>query len=155
GEVGGDAGLEQGLAREQVALGVGGEEVDAGESVHLEVDEAGGRDSAAVRRGESEAGDAPSEDLDVAGNDRSVDQCALDAEPHDDVSNACAMLRPESSSRCLAVAASTPATSATIATRASPSASASAASMSAEDAPVAVATIRRTRSTSFSFAAAT
>ena len=55
GEVGGDAGVEEGLACAAVALGVGLEEVDAGEAVDLEVDEAGDGDAAAVgrRRGRS------------------------------------------------------------------------------------------------------
>ena len=47
-QVRGDAGLEQRVAGARVAVGVGAEEVDAGEAVHLQVDEAGRRDAAAV-----------------------------------------------------------------------------------------------------------
>ena len=46
----GDTGLEQCLAGLAVAVGVGGEEVDTGESVHLQVDEPGHGDPVAVRR---------------------------------------------------------------------------------------------------------
>ena len=49
-QVGGDAGLEQRLARAAVAVGVGVEEVDAAEAVHLEVDEARDGEAAPVRR---------------------------------------------------------------------------------------------------------
>ena len=49
GEVRGDACLQQRLARAAVAVGVGAEQVDAGETVHLQVDEAGRGDPAAVR----------------------------------------------------------------------------------------------------------
>ena len=52
GQVGGDAGLEQGLSRTAVPVGVGLEEVDAREAVDLEVDEARARRSL-VRSGET------------------------------------------------------------------------------------------------------
>ena len=82
GEVGGDAGLEQRLARAPVAVGVRVEEVDAAEAVDLEVEEAGHRDAASVRRGEAVAGDPAVDDLDVARHQPAVDDAPLDAEPH-------------------------------------------------------------------------
>ena len=57
-QVGGDAGLEQRVARHRVAVGVGAEEVDAREPVHLQVDEAGRRDAAAAGGGEPCGGHA-------------------------------------------------------------------------------------------------
>ena len=156
GEEGGHAGLEQRVARVAVALAVGGEEVDPGEAVDLEVDEARHGDPAAVRRREAEAGDTAAEDLDVARDERAVDEGGLDAEPHGAVlqrTGDAAAGRVEPGARRSGVDSreqrrrSRPGHL--------PSASASASSTSFADAPVAAPTIRRTRSWSFSFAATT
>ena len=47
-QVGGDAGLEQSVAGDGVAVGVRTEEVDTREAVHLQVDETGRRDATAT-----------------------------------------------------------------------------------------------------------
>src|SRR5918994_5179650 len=150
-----DAGLEDGVGRLAVAVGVGGGEVDTRETVDLEVDEARHGDAAPVRRRQPEAADPAAEDLDVARNELPVDDGRFDAESHSPSSSAAAMLRSERSSRCRAIDASIPARRETIATRASPSAAASASSTCCCEAPLAVATMRRTRAASLSFAAAT
>src|SRR4029453_8691037 len=82
GEVGGDAGLEQRLAGAPVAGGVGVEEVDTAEAVHLQVDEAGSGHPAAVAAGEAAPRDGAVRDLDVARQEGAVDDGRLDAEPH-------------------------------------------------------------------------
>ena len=75
------AGGEQRLAGRRVCSRVRPREVDAAESVHVKVDEAGRRDPAAVS-GKSDGRDPPLRDLDVAANELPVDDRALDPEPH-------------------------------------------------------------------------
>jgi hypothetical protein len=60
------AALEQRLTGAAIAVSVGGEEVDPGEAVDLQVDEARRSDTVAVRGAESDAGDASVDNLDVA-----------------------------------------------------------------------------------------
>ena len=115
-----DAGLEKGVSGMAVAVAVGGQEVDTGESVHLQVDEPGHGDPAAVRCCQSEPGHPTAEDLDVALHESAVDEGRFDAEPHGALSSARAMLRPDWSRRSRAFSASIPARSDTMATRASP-----------------------------------
>ena len=81
-QIRGDAGLEQCHAGAPVSLGVGVEEVDAPEPVHLQIDEARHGDSAAVRRRQAGRGQASVVDLDVARNEHAFDQTGLDSEPH-------------------------------------------------------------------------
>jgi len=76
---GGDAGLEDGVGRGAIPLGVGREKVDACEAVDLEVDEARNGDTPAVRRRQAEAGDTAAENLEVAGNELPVDDGRFDA----------------------------------------------------------------------------
>ena len=80
-QVRGDAGREQRRARARVTLAVGVHEVDAGEAVDLEIDEAGRGDPPAGPA-EADAGDAIAVDLDVARDERAVDQRRRDPEPH-------------------------------------------------------------------------
>ena len=54
-QIGGDAALEQRGAGAPVAVGVGVEEVDAAEAVHLQVDEAGNREPASAAAAEADA----------------------------------------------------------------------------------------------------
>src|SRR5918996_2458903 len=158
GQIGRDAGLEQRVAGTAVAVGVGLEEVDAGEAVDLQVDEPRNGDASSVGRDEPVAGDPTVDDLDVASHEAAVDERGFDAEPHRpdlECPSARRMLCPDSSSRARASSAPTSARSETIATFASPFDAASAASTSSVSAPVAARTIRRTRARSFSFVAAT
>ena len=153
GQVRRDAGLEHRLAGDPVAVRVSVEEVDAAESVHLEIDEAGRRDALAVGGREADAGDLAVDDLDVPGHELTPDETGFDAEPHEP---SAARIRPSAaSSRERAVSASTSASSDTIATFASPPDASSAASTSSVDAPVASSTMRRTRARSLSFVART
>ena len=64
-----------------MTLAVGVHEVDAGEAVDLEIDEAGCGDPAAGPA-EADTGDAVAVDLDVARDERAVDERRRDAEPH-------------------------------------------------------------------------
>ena len=80
-QVRGDAGLEQRLSGGGEAVRVCAEEVDAGEPVDLEVDEAGSRDPGATRLEPDRRDDAVVE-RDVARQEPSVDEGRLDAEPH-------------------------------------------------------------------------
>ncbi len=124
GEVRRDSGLEECLAGDREALGVRAEEVDTREAVHLQVDEARHRDPAAGAV-EADGLDPASVDRDVAGNETPVDERGLDAEPHG--SSAFRTTPPACASRARAFAASTSASSITIATFASPSEASSAA----------------------------
>src|ERR671918_554725 len=153
GEVGRDAGLEQGVTGASVAVGVGLEEVDAGEAVHLQVDESRNGDPPTVGRDEPVAGDPSVDKLDVASHEPAVDECGFDSEPHR--SSALRMLWPARSRRVRASSGPTSARSETIAIFASPPEAASAASTSWGSAPVAARTMRRTRARSFSLVAAT
>ena len=74
---GGHAGLEEGVARVAVPVRIGGEEVDSGEPVDLQVDEARNRDAVAVRRRPAEAGDTAAED-DRAAGARDLESLAVD-----------------------------------------------------------------------------
>src|SRR5206468_883942 len=74
--------LQQGGAGAAIALGVRGEEVDAGEAVHLKIDEPGRSDARSVRRAQPDGSDMAVRELDVAGNETPVDQRCPDAEPH-------------------------------------------------------------------------
>ena len=58
GQVRRDTGLEQGFACPAIPVGVGLEQVDSGESVHLEIDEARNGDAVPVRRRQAVAGHA-------------------------------------------------------------------------------------------------
>ena len=135
-EEGGDAGLEEGVARVAVPVGVGGEEVDSGEAVDLQVDEAGDRDALAVRRREAErrrhgrrgSRRRPRRACRRRGRLRRRASRRL-------LQRDARCCRPDASSRARAVSASTPARSDTIATRAFPSAPARASSTSPDDAP--------------------
>ena len=129
-----------------VPVAIRSEEVDSRKPVDLQVDEPGNCDSLSVRGREAEPGDSSTENLDVAGNEGSVDESGFDPEPHSAFSRARPMLLPEASSRSRAVWASTPARSETMATRVSPCASARALSTCSPDAPVAASTMCRTRS---------
>ena len=119
-QIRGDAGLEERLSGGGEAVRVGAEEVDAREPVHLEVDEAREPRSRTTRLEPDRRDDAAVE-LDVARQEPSVDEGSLDPEPHR--SSASRTMPPAASSRARAAAASMPATSATIATFASPFAS--------------------------------
>src|SRR5918994_1447022 len=152
-EVGGDAGLEQRLACALVTCRVRGREVDAAEAVDLQVHEPRCRDPApAVAAANAVAGDAALTNLDVARNELPVDERSFDAESH---RRAPRTLSSDDLRRSRAAAASTPASSETIATFALPPAALSASSACRSSAPVATRTIERTRSRSFSFDAAT
>ena len=153
-EVGGDARLEQRVAGRRVAVRVRAEEVDAGEAVHLEVDEAGHGDPLPPFALEP---DAPR-----SGRPRSRRRpgraSRRRAPPRRRASRRRAPFGrrpPAPSSRARAVGASISRASATIATFASPSASSSAASTRSGGAPLAAATILRTRARSLSFVATT
>ena len=63
------------------AGGVGVEEVDAAEAVHLQVDEARDRKAAAAFPAEPERGDAAVCDLDVTRDEHPVDQRRFDSQP--------------------------------------------------------------------------
>ena len=80
-QVGGDARGEQRRGRACVGLAVGVHQVDAGEAVDLEVDEAG-RSDPAPRAGDADARDPAAVEFDVAGEERAVDQRRSDPEPH-------------------------------------------------------------------------
>src|SRR4029079_12651389 len=82
GEVGGDAGLEECLARLAVPLGVGREEVHATEAVHLEVDEPGHCDPTTVGGRESERRHPTARDLDVARHELPVAEGSFAADTH-------------------------------------------------------------------------
>src|SRR6185436_2499443 len=151
-EVGRHAGLEERLAGGRESVGVRTEEVDAREPVHLQVDEAGHGDSA-TDAVEADGLDPAAVDRDVAGDEAAVDERSVDAQPHGP--SAFRTTPPARASRSRAVEVSTPASSVTIATFASPSDASSAAATSVEDAPVASSTIRRTRPRSLSFVATT
>src|SRR6266516_2938226 len=156
-QVRGDPGLEQSLAGSAVSLHVGIEQVDAGETVDLQVDEAGNRDSLSVRRGAADRADAPATHLHVAADQTAVDECGFDSELHSPSAGrrASRMLPDVVASRSCASSASTPARIETIATFALPPAAARASSTRSFEAPVAVWTIRGTRARSFSFVALT
>jgi hypothetical protein len=79
GRVGGHTRLEHGLADAPVALGICAHQVDAGEAVHLKVDEAGCREPAPVGGAQAVAGDDVVDDLDVAGDDLRADERGFDA----------------------------------------------------------------------------
>src|SRR5439155_216250 len=84
-------------ASSAVAVGVRLQQVDAAEAVHLEVDEAGRRDAAAVRGRQAERRQrAVVGELDVAGDELAADDRGLDAEPHGET--ALRMLPPASAS---------------------------------------------------------
>src|SRR5690348_5875371 len=146
------AALEHGVAGLAETLRVGFEQIDTPEAVHLEVDESGCRNSAAVRRGEPVCRDRAVRDLDVARNQAPLNQGRRDAQPHSRASRTFPAAR---SSRSRAESASMPASRETIATFALPWAAASAPSTSWSEAPVASCTARRARARSFSFVAAT
>ena len=135
--------LEQCIGGLAIPVGVSAEEVDAGEAVHLEVDQARDRDTAAATL-EADRDDNAVLDLDVAGLEPPID---LHTEPHD--SRAFRTTPSTPSSRRCASAASMPASSETIATLVSPPEAASASSTWAASAPVACATMRWTRARSF------
>ena len=97
--------LEQRLAGLAVTVAVRLEEVDAAETVHLHVDEAGHRDAAAVRAAQPDARDAAVDDLDVAGNETPADERGFDTEPHP--TSASRTLPPAAASRARAASAST------------------------------------------------
>src|SRR5207302_11049746 len=78
--VGGHANLEQRLARALVVGRRRGQEVDARESVHLQIDEARHRDPALALRREADADHAAVVDLDVAAHQLAADERGLDAE---------------------------------------------------------------------------
>ena len=78
----GHAGEEQRLARANVVLRRRGEEVDAPEAVHLQVDEAGHRDAATCAAGETDVDDDAVLDVDVASDELATDERGLDPEPH-------------------------------------------------------------------------
>ena len=80
-EIRGDAGRQHRRARARVTLAVGVHEVDAGEAVDLEIDESGCGDPTAGSA-EADTGDAVAVDLDVARDERAVDERRRDAEPH-------------------------------------------------------------------------
>ena len=80
-----DAGCEERLAGATVPLGVGVEEIDACETVDLEIDESGHSDAAAARRRETDGGHVAVGDLDVALNDPAADQCSLDSKSHEPI----------------------------------------------------------------------
>ncbi len=84
-----DAALEERLARATVARGVGRGEVDAGDPVHLQVDEPGNRDAAAGAAVEADGRDPPVLDLDVSLQEEPVDDGSLDAQ-----SQGCVLTRP-------------------------------------------------------------
>jgi hypothetical protein len=81
-EVGGDAGLEQGVACPAVTGRVGVHEVDAAEPVHLKIDEPRRRDAASVPARDSDPRVAAVEDLDVARDEPAVDERGFDPELH-------------------------------------------------------------------------
>src|SRR5262249_52190975 len=70
------------LSRTAVVVAGGREEVDAAVPVHLEIDEAGDRDTAARSAREAERDDPPALDVDVAGNELAPHESGLDPEPH-------------------------------------------------------------------------
>ncbi len=74
--------LQQRLARAAVAGGVGAGEVHAGEAVHLQVDEAGDRDSAAAAAVHADGRDPSVRDLDVSAQQHAVHHRCLDAQSH-------------------------------------------------------------------------
>src|SRR5215475_1149870 len=151
-EVGRHAGLEQGIAGPAKAVGVGLEQIDAAEPVHLQIDEAGRGDSVPVRRREPIRGHDAVGDLDVTWDQPVADERSLYPEPH---RSALRMWPPARSSCARAVSASTSPSNETIATFASPPAAASAASTASSPAPVARLTARRARALSFSLVDAT
>ncbi len=81
-QVRGDARLEQRLARAPVAVGVGVEEIDATEAVHLQIDEARDGEPPADGAAEADGEDPPLADLDVAGNEGPVDVRGFDTQSH-------------------------------------------------------------------------
>ena len=117
GQIRRDAGLEERFAGGREPVGVRAQEVDPGEAVDLQVDEAGHRDPAADAV-EADGLDPAAVDRDVARNEPTVDERGLDAEPH--ASSALRTTPSASVSRSRAVAASASASSITIATFASP-----------------------------------
>src|SRR5581483_2458229 len=135
----GDARGEERLPRARIIRCGRREEVHARVAVHLEVDEPGHRDAAACGRRQP--------DVD--------DDAGLDLEPHDAPPSAIRTEPFAPSRRRRADSASTPARSATSATRASPSAAPSATATSSSERPLASTTFRRARSRSFAFHGAT
>ena len=77
----GHAALAQCRARAAIAVRVGGEEVNAREAVHLQVDEAGGRDTRSGSSVQPDGRDPSVHDLDVPGQKLPVDERCLDAQP--------------------------------------------------------------------------
>src|SRR5581483_3189017 len=136
----GDARGEERLPRARIIRCGRREEVHARVAVHLEVDEPGHRDAAACGRRQPDVDDDAVLDLDVPGHELPAHERGLDLEPHDAPPSAIRTEPFAPSRRRRADSASTPARSATSATRASPSA-----------APSATATFRRARSRSFAF----
>ena len=134
-QVRGDTGFEQRVARRRVPVRVGAEKVDPREPVHLQVDETRCGDAAAIGDRKTGGGDAPGDELEIAGDEPAADEGRLDAESH--VSSAARIPPPAAASRARAVSTSTPASSETIATFASPPAAASASSACCGSAPVA------------------
>src|SRR5205085_7513750 len=111
---------EKRLACAVVIRGRGAEKVDAGESVHLKIDEAGNGDAAAGRRREADVDDDAVGDLDVSGHEFPANEGSLDLEPHAAPPTASRTEPPDSARRSRAAAGSMPARRATSATRASP-----------------------------------
>ena len=150
------AGLEQRLAGAAVARGVGRGEVDAAEAVHLQVDEARDRDAAprrAVRARRPRSGRRRSRRRRARARRRRprprrrASRSALQARART------RRRRPRAARRALG--ASTPASSETMATFASPSAAASAASSALVGHVGREPTARRARARSFAFVATT
>jgi len=74
--------LEQPSTGAAVSLGIGGEEVDAGEAVHLQIDEPRRSDPVPVAGAEPDSRDETVRHLDVTRNKGAVDERCPDAEPH-------------------------------------------------------------------------
>src|SRR5262249_25629371 len=72
---------EKRLARAPVVVTARRQEVDAGEAVHLQRDEARHGNAAPACRGQADADDAPVIDLDVAGKQLAAHERGFDAEP--------------------------------------------------------------------------
>ena len=102
---------EQRLARRLVAGGVSGSEVDSAVAVHLQVDEAGCGDAAALLRWEADGEDASVHDLDVAAEQVAVDDRGLDAQPHGAASRGTPNVGPPSAATAWRTASGTPASS--------------------------------------------
>jgi hypothetical protein len=152
---GGHAAGEQGLAGPQVPVGVGDLEVDAGEPVGLQVDEARRGDERAARLADPERGDDAVLDLDVAGQQAPVDERGAHAEPHGEASGtraAASRTLPDAASRACASPASTPASSITSATSRSSPQPARAPRAASSSQPAARQQMRTARSRSFALA---